>query len=302
MFIFNKKISFSFENPRKKAILLGILGGFFFVCAVSFSRKVSPQVSSWTLVFFRSIFSLLFFLPFFWKNRALLQNPSQKKFHLIRVLLANVSIACTYYTYRNIPMATSACVGYTGPLFTCILALFLLKERLFWYQWLAVFLGYLGVFLVFEPEVNSSFVLLVALVGNLCASLSIITTKKLSSTESRWTLLFFSSVTAFFLSGFFALFSWTPPTSADLVYMVLLAVFVSISNLCYISALKEGEASLLASLGYVRLIFALFMGMLFFQEIPSQVTWIGGLVIVFSTYIATKKRKETLPVQKIDSI
>ncbi len=298
-FLLNKLNLLFRKNPRNLAILLGALGSFFFVCGMSFSKQVSPGISSWTLVFFRSVFSLLFFLPFFWKNRPFLKKPQNKKLHLIRVILANISIACTYYTYRNIPMATSACVGYTAPLFTCIFALFLLKERIFWYQWIAICLGYLGVFIIFEPQVNPSLVFAIALLGNMSASLSIIATKKLSSSESRWTLLFFSSITAFFLSGIISSFSWTTPSQKDFFYLVLLAIFVSLSNLCYISALKLGKASLLASLGYLRLLFALFTGTLFFQEMPSKATWMGGALIVFATYWATKeKKKEKFSIQR----
>ena len=53
-----------------------------------------------------------------------------------------------------------------------------------------------------------------------------------------------------------------------------------------------GEASLLAPIGYIALIFATLWGFLLFGDLPDQWTVIGALVIVASgVYVWSRERK-----------
>ena len=279
------------KDPTKfLAISLGLTGGLCFVTAMSMAKQISPSVSNWTLLFFRSLFSFIFLAPFFLKKSSTLVKTDRKSLHVTRVIFSCISIACTYYTYRNISMAEAASIGYTGPLFTYLLSFFLLKETIRFQQWLAIIVGYLGVLVIFQPHITGfHWVIGIALLGNMSASMSIICSRALTKTESFLTLLFFSTSAALVFSGLIVSFVWEMPSFKDISYLLFMAFFASLSNMLYLLALKRAQSSLLASLGYTRLLFALTTGMLFFREIPSWTTCLGGVIILGATYWATKK-------------
>ena len=53
-----------------------------------------------------------------------------------------------------------------------------------------------------------------------------------------------------------------------------------LAQMANIYAYKWGEASILASLDYVRLLYATLFGYLAFSTLPGTTTWVGSIVIV----------------------
>ena len=74
--------------------------------------------------------------------------------------------------------------------------------------------------------------------------------------------------------------------------MAALSVMATLAQWLLIKALSLGEASLLAPIGYIALIFATLWGFLLFGDLPDQWTVIGALVIVASgIYVWLRERK-----------
>jgi drug/metabolite transporter (DMT)-like permease len=64
--------------------------------------------------------------------------------------------------------------------------------------------------------------------------------------------------------------------------LVALAVVSYFAQRCNIFAYKYGEASLLASLDYVRLLWATLLGFLIFDQFPGLSTWFGAAIVIAS--------------------
>lgn len=262
-----------------------------FVLAMTFARQISPAVSNGIIVFFRSLFGFFLFLPFFIGKSKSLLKTQRLPLHLLRVGLSSFSIACTYYTYRNLPMATASSIGYTEPLLTYAFAFLILKEKIAPLQWVAIALGYVGVLMIFKPYIfEASETIWIALIGNIAASLALISTKRLSDTELPLVLLFFSTVATLLFSSLYAFCTWQTPSLEDLKILSIVAACASLGNLLFLYALKFGQSHLVASLGYTRLLLAFSFGFLFFHEIPSRSVFVGSAMIVFATYWALRQQ------------
>ena len=65
---------------------------------------------------------------------------------------------------------------------------------------------------------------------------------------------------------------------------------------CNIFAYKHGEASLLASLDYVRLLWATLFGYLVFDQFPGGSIWFGSAIViaaaVFMIYRETRRKRD----------
>jgi drug/metabolite transporter (DMT)-like permease len=80
------------------------------------------------------------------------------------------------------------------------------------------------------------------------------------------------------------------------VLLVAVSVVSYFAQKCNIFAYKFGEASLLASLDYVRLLWATLFGFLIFDQFPGLSTWIGAALVIaaaiFMIYRETRRKRD----------
>ena len=67
-----------------------------------------------------------------------------------------------------------------------------------------------------------------------------------------------------------------------------------ITQVCYVKGMHVGEAAAMAPIDYVRLVFAVLIGLALFHEIPDGLTLVGAAVIVGATlYITWREHRIT---------
>ena len=71
--------------------------------------------------------------------------------HFLRSLLGVTAMSCMFYAWGHLPLAQSALLKQTMPLFVPIVAFFWMGERLSWRNFVAIGLGFAGVLLVLNP-------------------------------------------------------------------------------------------------------------------------------------------------------
>ena len=50
-----------------------------------------------------------------------------------------------FIALRNLPLATVVSISFAAPIFTTIFSIFLLNEKVGFYRWLAVLVGFIGI-------------------------------------------------------------------------------------------------------------------------------------------------------------
>ena len=112
-----------------------------------------------------------------------------------------LAMLCTYYTYRNLPIAFATSIGMTSAIFTTALSGLILKEVIGYKKWGLVILGYIGALIVIKPTI---FILdtavITALLANLLAATCIIIIKILSKKNSIITIMLVGNVGIFTVS------------------------------------------------------------------------------------------------------
>lgn len=269
--------------------------GFMLLWALSFSsamsgaKLLSPDVHSIMAIFMRYVFGLVFFSPFILQNGFKGFKTSRPLLHFTRIICMIIAMACTYYAYRNLPLALATSIGMTGPLFTTILAMLLLKDSVSLPKWAFILFGYLGVLVMVQPhEVPISMGVWVELLANLFAALTIISAKLLSRTESTFTLMLYANTVTTFIVGILALMVWETPETIDLIILMIVGGLGVVSQFSYVSALKYASPSYLAPFEYTRMCFAIPVGYVFFQEVPTLWTILGSFMIIGATYGLTR--------------
>lgn len=284
-------------DNKTKAIAFMVLNCIAFTISMTMNKLVNPAIPVPLKVLVRAIFGLLFFSPLILKNGLRTFVSNRLSLQILRILLISMAMGATYFTYTNLPFTIAISIGFTGPIFTAVLAYFILKDRLHIGQWIAIFVGYIGVLLIIKPHGEINHAIYVAIVGNIVTGLSLIYTKQLTQVDTKNTIIILGNigiVVITFLWSFVYWFGsvyniswlrtiWVWPTWKDFQLLLVMGLLGAISQLSSITALKYASPSFLSPFEYSRLVLAVPIGILLGEALPGYREIIGILVILIST-------------------
>ena len=280
------------QNTKIRGAILATAAALSMSISMSMAKQLDHDIPTSLVVFIRSSFGLLFFIPLLIKNKSQIIKTRQMHLHILRVVIVVGSMLCTYYTYRHLPIAFATSIGMTGALFTTILSAIILKDKIGMHKWLLLIIGYSGVILVIRPQ---SFILDVAIIAslmaNIFAALAIIISKIISRHDSTLTIMLYSNIGITLVSALFN--SYTAGWHLDMLYtkdiLILLSTgfFGITTQLCSLTALKYSSPSFLAPFEYTRMFWAVLIGLVVFSEIPNIYVILGSIIIICSTYFLT---------------
>ena len=277
---------------------------FLSVCAFSIMDLIVKWSDSYPLgqvIFFRGFFGIVlyyFVIPkerirdFYYTKRPLL--------HFSRCFFGLAALLSIFTALRNLPLATVVSISFAAPIFTTIFSIFFLSERVGYFRWLAVFIGFIGILIISEPGLSSLNVYYIfPVIFVLGMSYVAISIRQLSSTEPVWLIsLFFSA--AITIAGLLTLpFGWIMPSFYDLTLLSMIGFFGGVANLWLSQSYKFSEVSLVTPLKYLALVFAIIFGYLIWGEVPSVKTLIGAIFVIASSIIIFRReialKKEPTP-------
>jgi len=191
---------------------------------------------------------------------------------------------------RNLPLATVVSITFAAPIFTTIFSIFLLNEKVGFYRWLAVLIGFFGILVISEPGFSSlNFYFIFPIIFCLGLSYVAIAIRKLSSTEPIWLIGFFFSI-SIMISSFFTFYqNWILPNFLDLFLLSMVGILGGVANLWLTQSYKLSEVSLVTPMKYLALVFAIIFGYLIWDEIPTLKTLLGAALVIASSIIIFRR-------------
>ena len=264
------------------------------VCAFSLMDvlvKWSDAYPVGQVLFFRGfcgIIPILFLIP---RDRFLdFYKTTRPLLHFKRCLSGLIALVAIFIALRNLPLATVVSITFAAPIFTTIFSIFLLKEKVGLYRWLAVLVGFVGIIVITEPGFSSlNFYYIYPIIFCLGLSYVAIAIRKLSTTEPVWLISFFFSFSIAIL-GLLSLFQgWVMPNFFDLFLLSMVGILGGLANLWLSQSYKYSEVSLVTPLKYLALVFAIIFGYFIWNEIPTAKTLLGALLVIFSSIIIFRR-------------
>jgi len=267
---------------------------FLSICAFSIMDlivKWSENYPVGQVLFFRGFCGMIpifFLIPrekyfdFYKTDRAFL--------HFKRCASGLIAIVSIFVALRNLPLATVVSITFAAPIFTTIMSIFFLSEKVGLYRWLAVLVGFVGIVIISEPGFNSlNFYYIYPIIFCLGLSYVAIAIRQLSATEPVWLIGLYFSFSIMILSFFTLPQGWLLPSLKDLFLLSLLGILGGLANLWLTQSYKFSEVSLVTPLKYLALIFAIFFGYIFWNEIPITKTLIGSILVIISSIIIFRR-------------
>jgi drug/metabolite transporter (DMT)-like permease len=215
---------------------------------------------------------------------------------LIRVLCALVAMLFGFTAVIHMPLADATAIFFAKSFFVTIFAILFLAESVGVYRWSAVLIGFFGVLIMLQPGTdNFSIYGLASLVGAAGAAAVMILLRLLSRSDSADTIMGYGSLGVGVVMILPGMYFWQQPTSQEWLLLAAVAVVSYFGQRCNIFAYKYGEASLLASLDYVRLLWATLFGFLVFDQLPGPSIWLGAVVVIaaaiFTIYREARQKR-----------
>ena len=267
---------------------------FLSVCAFSVMDLIVKWSENYPLgqvLFFRGFFGLLFYFLIIPKER--LRNfyyTERPGLHFLRCIFGLIALLAIFIALRNLPLATVVSISFAAPIFTTIFSIFFLSEKVGFFRWLAVFVGFIGIVIITEPGLSSlNIYYIYPIIFCLGLSYVAIAIRQLSSTEPVWLISLNFSAAITFISFFTIPFGWIMPDIKDLILLSFIGIFGGVANLWLSQSYKYSEVSLVTPLKYLALVFAIIFGFFIWGEIPTLKTLMGALLVIISSAIIFRR-------------
>jgi len=260
-------------------------------------RELLDTMGTFEVLFFRSLVSLGIVLSLVPRYGFGALRTHRFGLHLVRNLLHFCGQWAWVYAIAFLPLATVFAIEFTMPVWTAVLAVLFLHERLNAGRVAMLVMGLAGILIILRP--GFAFIhpaALVMLGGALAFATTMVTTKSLSSTDAPIVVLFYMSVIQLPLGLLPALPHWVAPTVADLPWILGVGVAGYTAHYCMTRAFRLADATIIVPIDFVRLPLIAVVGALFYDERIQLVTMLGAAVIFTGIYFSVSRESRRRPV------
>jgi len=255
---------------------------------VTVKQLLALELQPATILMARSLIGILIFSP--WMIRKKYLTPkSNLKIHVIRSTAFLIGGVALFTSLNSLPLTTVIMITYTSPIFVCIGAIIIFKEKVSALHIIALLMSVVGVNFLFEGEVLVDVTgVISALVATFMLTVAQLSLKWLSKNENK--IEIFVTQLSFTLPIFFSLYILFGelPELTHLPLLLLMSFSFTLGQILLIQALENGELNKLMPLDSVRLILVALSGLLLFGESISTQLLIGSALIMIAAVITLK--------------
>ena len=252
-------------------------------------KQASVQFSSAELVFYRSIFGLVAIWVVIGAMHRRLLAPlvtPHARAHVWRGLSGFSALVLFFYAIARLPLATAVTLNYTAPLFLAGLSAWWLKERHGRGLVAAVLLGFVGIVLLLQPQLDRQAWVpaLAGLVSGMLAAVAYVNVKSLGRLgEPEWRVVFYFTLLST-LGGavWMAVAGFHRPQADDWPRLIGIGVTATLAQLALTRAYHRGRTLTVGALAYTTVAFSAIYGVLLFGEHLPLLAWVGMAVVALA--------------------
>ena len=264
------------------------------ICAsimVIIVKVLSETTNIYSILFYRGFFG--FILVTFLLIKIKTNQLYTKKIH-VHFLRGAINAAALFFWFNALvlsPLAEVSAIGNSAPIFATLLAILLLKEKIFFKRILAIILGFIGVLMIVKPgnlqiEIGYYYALIAAVLWGFL----VIFLKNLSKTENFFSVIFYFQLFLFVFFGIFFYKEIEVINQNNFFWLLAMALFGNLSQLFYFQALKYKDVTYVTPFEYLRFVIITILAIIFFNENPTLSTYLGSLVIFVGILIISLDR------------
>ena len=306
------------KNNNAQGILFILLGMFIFAIQDTLMKYIISSVALYEVYLIRTFVSLLV-IVFYLKitDKPIIFKTHYPILTMCRILLFFLGFSFFYISLTIMPLATANALFFCSPFLITIFAKFILKEQIGPRRWSAVMVGFLGVYVVLNPDFsNFNYLSLTPVLCAFCYALSMIIIKITSDKDNVYAQMFQFYIGATIISVIFYFFigdgqynnidnpaaqfifrKWFNNLEFAMPYMITLGLTAALAFLILFTAYRIASPAVISPFEYSILIWASLSGWFFFDEIPNTRTFVGMFLIVCGgIYIFIRENIKDQPI------
>ena len=255
-------------------------------------RELSSEINTFQILFFRSLIGLaIITLIIACKQKSLFKSKRIKQ-HLLRNTFHFTGQYGWFLGLGLLPLAQVFALEFTTPLWTMLIAAWILKEKITPKKTIAMALGLVGVSIIASPGSGIFNVISVVVLGAaLCYAIAHINTKSLTSSEDPLTILFYMCVIQLPIAGIFTLNQWYTPNPLQWSWLFIVGMSALTAHYCITKAMHNSEVSVVVTLDFLRLPLIACLGVLLYSEDFNLSLIIGASLMLMGNLLNTYKIK-----------
>ena len=301
------------SHNNTKGIILILLGMATFSIQDALIKFIYNEPPIYELYFGRTLAAIILLVSYL--------IISKKKINLkthypllttIRVICFFFGFSFFYISLTYMTLATANALFFCCPFFVSILATIFLKEKIGIRRWSAIITGFIGVYIVLDPNFsNFNYLKLAPIACALCYAISMTITKITSDKDNVYTQMLHLYFGAIIISILFFVFTgkgqfntYNDPTFQFIFrewftnpeyawpYIISMGLISVLAFYFILNAYSIASPSVVSLFEYSLIIWAILIGYLLFDNIPSIRTLTGAIIIIIAgIYIYLRERK-----------
>ena len=254
-------------------------------------RETTRVLAVFQVLEMRSLIGLLMLYPLIRASGGFAAVKTQRPGpHVLRNAVHYAAQFGWFVALTLIPLAQVIAIEFTMPIWTAVLAVFVLGEHMNRWKIAAVALGLVGVAMIVRPATGhvdpGQLIALAAAVG---FSVSVILVKSLTRTESTVAIVFWMLVVQSAIGLVPAVLAWRP-VPADLWPWILVVAFCgTFSHFCMAQAMRYADTTVVVPMDFLRVPLTAIAGWLLYNERLDLFTVLGAVLILSGNLLNLRK-------------
>jgi len=259
-------------------------------------RETTSRLDVFQVMEMRSLIGLLMLYPLVRKAGGLAAMRTRRPLlHIGRNVAHYGGQFAWLAALTMIPLAQIISIEFTAPIWTAILAVTFLGERMTVWKTAAVAVGLLGVLIIVRPGMDTvSTGQFVVLAAAFAFAISYTTTKALTRTESVVAIIFWMLVIQSVIGFVPALLVWRTPAAETWPWIILIAFGGSYAHYCMARALSSADATVVVPMDFLRVPATAALGWLAYSERVDLFTMLGAALILFGNLLNLGGRRPSV--------
>jgi len=266
----------------------------FFFSLMNVFVKLLPHIPAVEIVFFRAVVSLIISIVLlkiykinFWGNN--------KKVLILRGATGMIGLILYFKLIQSIPLASAVTILFLAPIFTNILGIFIVKEKVHPMQWVFFLVSFLGILLVrgFDTRIQPIH-LIIGIGASIFSGLAYNFIRKLKTSDHPLVIIFYFPLITMPFAGAYASLDWVKPEGMDWLILILVGVFTQTAQYFMTRSYQSEELSKVANLRYLSIIFAWSYGFFIFNENYNLLTYVGIFLAVLGVLLNLWYKKKLI--------
>lgn len=247
--------------------------------------KYIPRIGAVEIIFFRSVVSLIMSYGLL-KQQNINIWGNNKKWLIIRGIAGSAGLLFFFTTIKVMPLGSAIAIQYMSPIFTSMLGIFIVKEKVLSWQWVFFAMAFIGVVVIqgFDTRVTSQQAL-IGIAGALSAGMAYNSIRKMKDSEHPLVIIFYFPLVTIPITGVYLLSNWLNPTWVEFLILIAIGVVTQFAQLFMTKAYQADTLSKISSIQYIGIVFALGFGYFLFDESYDFNSAAGIIIIIIAVIL-----------------